>query len=68
MSCNLHKRDDDIPKLSDEEKTWECEDCGVLMFGKTKPRCRKEVRAEMDAMHAFADAEADDLGLDKKGA
>lgn len=68
MACNLRKRKDDIPKLSKKEKPWHCEECGALMFGETKPRCRKVVRAEMDALHAFADAEAGELDLNKKGA
>lgn len=67
MACNLRKRKDDIPKLTRKEKSWHCEECGALIFAETKPRCRKIVCAEMDALHAFADAEADGLDLNKKG-
>ena len=67
MACNLRKRKDDIPKLSRKEKSWVCEECNALIFAETKPRCRKAVRAAMDALHAFADAESDQLHLNEKG-
>ncbi len=67
MACNLRKRKDDIPKINKKEKSWHCEECHALIFAETKPRCRKTVRAEMDALHAFADAESDQLNLNKKG-
>lgn len=67
MACNLRKRKDDIPKLSPREKSWVCEECHALIMAETKPRCRKAVRAEMDALHAFAEAESDQLQLNQKG-
>jgi ABC-type ATPase with predicted acetyltransferase domain len=55
MACNMRKRKDDIPKKNPREKTWHCEECGALVFAERKPLCRKVVKAEMVALHVFAE-------------
>jgi DNA-directed RNA polymerase subunit RPC12/RpoP len=62
MACKMKTRKDDIPKRAGE-KSWSCDACGMLVFAKARPRCRKEVQAEMDARHAAAEAEL--YNLDK---
>ena len=64
MKCKL-KRRLDVP-LRKGEKCWSCDNCGALIFGKERPKCRAEVLAEVQARHASAQAEAHILNLDNK--
>jgi hypothetical protein len=66
MACNLRKRQDDIPKKNKREKTWFCNDCGVLLFSEAKPVCRRVMLAQVQARVAFAEVEAQELHLDEK--
>lgn len=66
MACKLKRRLDDIPKTGRGEHTYSCEECGALMFGKTKPQCRRAMLAQVQARHASAEAEADMLHLNDK--
>jgi hypothetical protein len=65
MACKIKQRKDDIPKRKGE-KSWVCETCDALIFSKAKPRCRLEVQAEMEALHAAAEAELDSINRRKK--
>ena len=65
MACNLRQRKDDIPKRRGE-KSWECTTCNALMIAKRKPVCRAAMLAQVQARHASAEAEADQLDLDHK--
>ena len=67
MACGLRVRKDDIPKLTPKEKSWACDECGVLSMGEKRPRCRKQVWGEMKARVASAQADAHLRGLDDKG-
>lgn len=62
MTCNMRHRRDDIPKVTTKEKSWWCEECNALVFSERKPLCRRVMKAKIDALHAFADAEE----LDRK--
>lgn len=66
MPCKLRQRKDDIPKRTRKEKTWECETCGAIMFAEKKPVCRKAMLAQVEALHASAEADAIELHLDEK--
>jgi hypothetical protein len=65
MACKLRQRKDDIPKRA-KEKSWECEECGALLFSVRKPVCRLVVLAEMRARRASAEADVELLDLDHK--
>jgi hypothetical protein len=64
MPCKLKQRKDDIPKRRGE-KSWVCEECNTLVISAVRPRCTREMEAEVAAHRAAAKAELEVMSWSK---